>query len=402
MRIMKSVRLALIAFGLHYAAASYTYEESEDPESLGQSQDPASQAKFKQYAAAFLGTNGADQAMLSDFFSDDEPEVPIAKKSVQAEGPIAKKSVQHATSAALIHISDKEVKAKVRGTAKSVQHGATSTAQMRSGDKQTAHTGNVAAAVKSIATAKTVQASKFKISLTQAATSMQLKTQLAQAVQAQYTLRRRLKEVGTQTRKTLGLFLKQLKIAKAGSKRSEIKLRSEVQKANAKWKKAEASESELRKQLVAAKALALSARRAAAAASEGAVAKEAADRAAVRKLQKEFKKGIASLQREEAGATKSELRKQLAAALSTKHAAAKADREELRKLREELKASQMVAKTERDQLTQLRQVGTVMLQQLKPSELAATAIVSMTHAKAAPSHSTLQRMTEFLAKPNVH
>lgn len=396
---MKSVRLVLIAVGLHYAAASYTYEESEDPElSLGQSQDPASQAKFKQYAAAFLGTG--NDAMLSDFFDTDDD-----VKPVKAEGPIAKKSVHHgATSAALIHISDKEVKANVRGTAKSVQHGSTSTALLRSGDKQTAHTGNAATAIKIMATAKTVQASKFKVSLTQAATSMQLKTQLAQAVQVQYSLRRRLKEVSAEARKTLGLFLKQLKIAKAGSKRSEIKLQSEVQKANAKWKKAEASERELRKQLVAAKASALSARRAAAAATEGAVAKVDADRAAVRKLQKEFKKGIASLQREEAGASKNELRKQLAAALSAKHAAAKADQQAMSKLREELKATQMVAERERDQLRQLRQVGAkakVMDQQPKPSEVAATSLVSMTHAKAAPSHSTLQRMAEFLAKPSL-
>lgn len=401
---MKTVRLVLLAFGLHYAAASYTYEQSEDPDlGLGQSQDPASQAKFKQYAAAFLGTN---DAMLSDFFDTDDDDV----KPVKAKVPIAKKSVQHgATSAALIHISDKEVKANVRGTAKSVQHASTSTALSRSGDKQTAHTGNAAAAGTIMATAKAVQASKFKISLTQAATSMQLKTQLAQAVQAQYRLRRRLKEVGTATRKTLALFLKQLRIAKAGSKRSEIELQREVQKANAKWKKAEASESELRKQLVAAKASALSARRAAAAATEGAVAKGKADRAVVRKLQKEFKKGIANLQREEAGASKSELRKQLAAArasaLSAKHAAAKADREAMSKLRDELKATQMVAKREQDQLRQLHQAGAdakVMdLLQPKPPEVAATTLVSMTHAKAAPSHSTLQRMAEFLAKPNL-
>lgn len=371
---MKSVGLVSLTVALCYEAANAQafVPSIEDP---GQAA-VLSRDKFKQYAAAFLGMNDSSaSSMVADFFdSDDSDDAPPKKK---ANASVAKTPVQHGGTTATSSSSsstesevwdtasrkaDAEVKANAHGTRKLVAHGATSAALLdtsikanvhaakKSGrdvtasaallhktDRSTVHAAHttVAAAVKATVAAR-AGAESLRLKADEAATSAQLKAQLAQAVQVESNLRTRLKALGTEARSTLKKLFQQLQVAKAGAQRSE---------------------SQLKKQVLAAEDSAASARRDAAAATARAAAKEQADRKAVNKLRDEFFKEVANLKHQEAEVAKgkNKLKNLMAAAKSFAPSSAKsvakdeAEHEksrdvEVKKLREEFKAAQMQSK----------------------------------------------------------
>jgi len=302
---MKSVSSVLIAFALcHAAAESMDAMDGMSLQAMEAMDDPGqasglslSKTKFKQYATAFFGVNGSE-SMLSDFFDDDD-DAPSPKK---AAAPSTKKAAALLDSSNKVkanasappsalsqlnafmgsnHMGDSD-KANVRGTKKSVQHGtalldktnvrstkANIRGTSKSGQKLTAHTTNAAAVtVKATAAAK-AESHRVKVDTVRTVaaassedgSSVQLKKQLSQALRVEFGLRKRLKQLGTEARSRLGQVLKGLQVAKAGAMRTQMKLQNEIQKETEKWKKAEASESDLRTQLAAAKASLLSADR---------------------------------------------------------------------------------------------------------------------------------------------
>lgn len=309
------------------------------------------------------------------------------------------------------------------------QHGAISVAVSHIGRKQTAHTAKavVGKTVKASAFASAgggkLKVDKVKTVTTataQAATSKQLKAQLAQAMRVQFGLRRRLKEVGTEARQHLSQLLKQLKLAKTGAQKSETKLRTQIDKERARLAKEESSESQLRSQLFAAQFSALSESHAADAATIQVVA---ASRTEAQQSETKLRKQLDKEESAESG-LKSQLFAAQFSALSARHTAdaatnqiaeqRRADRDADQKLREELKAvrQQLQEETERaqeanklqEQLHQLQQTVAKgqrqSTDQLPAStEVAAAPVVPVSSQKVSPKPSTLEMMADFFAKP---
>lgn len=350
---MKSVRL-LFSIGLHCLVVDVESQAPSQAQGL-------SRAQFKQYATAFLGMKDSEN-MVSDFFDEDDDDTP--KPSVQkiTKGAPTTKPAQHGTTVAAPSHNNEKVQASPKGKVKSAGHKSMSAALLdeKHGMKASVHDGaksfqHGAASVSQ--TAKTAKATRavsgqFKVKASHVAASASddsnhLKSQLAQAVRVQYSLRMRLKQISGEARKSLAQLLKQIQAAKAGAQRSEIKLQKQVKQEIAERKKAEASEKELSKQLSATKVLAISAGKAASVAASKAIAKAKSDHEAVNKLREEFQKEVAHLKQEEAEA------------LSARHTAAKDEAASKSKLREKMRISQEQATKEinmlKDQLHQSKQ-----------------------------------------------
>lgn len=224
-------------------------------------------------------------------------------------------------------------------------------------------------------------------------TPTQLKTQLAQAVRAEYGLRKRLTQVGNLARTNLAQLLKQLKNVKVGERKTENQLRSQIQEEKSRLAKEEGSEAQLRSQLAAAQASTMSAREALATQSKAeheaaakAAAQSKADHQAMAQLREELKAA----------------RKQAAEIELQNQARAQEQAKETASLREQLRKSKQVTEKAQgqssDQPPKAAEVASVPSQQsaVTPS------FESMTNVKPAPqqgSGSTLQMMASFFAKP---
>jgi hypothetical protein len=219
------------------------------------------------------------QAFIANFDAEDSSE---DSSAASAEAPRSQRSN-------LRRAADHSLESRGhagRGSAGLIQfHGAaTSVSHLRQKTQkkaalQTAAAGAISAqsALSSeLAAAKVEAARAAATARAEQASSTRLKTELTKSIRSQYSLRMRLKEVGTEAHERLAQLLKQLEVAKAAARRSELLLRSEIKKEAAKLKVAEESEIKLRNQLAAAETASITASRgaAAAAAKEAAATKE--------------------------------------------------------------------------------------------------------------------------------